>query len=387
MPFSDNDPNNDFIGFRGEVKNVTGGQGGGGGGSMLDGYYCGDWCFWDADPSNDNICQGIEFPGVGSGAVGDARGAGGGAGGGAVMIRALGAITIAGTGRIECDGGLGGGAEQRACSNYAGAGGGGAGGAIVLQSGDSIVVRPTARLRAEGADWKIAGANFGALGTCDVNHDPWSDNYAPGDGGAGGHGIIQLQVPFGQVAQCNPNSLRPSTSWSDPENLLNPSEFSSQSTAVSTWFDLGRAVERPPLGSAPHYRFFLNGSEVLEGDSGQVKTDAGGFVVFPDETDIHCGYLGRISPLSGQYEELPQENFIPLNASVRLEFQGAQAQAPGSREVDPLSLTTWSPSAAVADGRQFIRYRVFFDISLDGTSITDSPRLPVVTRLRIRAEF
>ena len=388
MPFLDADPNNDFIGIRGELQDIIAGQGGGGGGSMLDSYFCGSWCQNDLDPANDAVCQSIEFPGFSSGAVGDARGAGGGGGGGAVLIQAIGPVTILRGGRISCRGAQGGGGEQRDCGNWSGAGGAGSGGAIVLRSSTSVEIKRGAKLDVLGGPWKRAGSNTGALGNCVLNHNPDNDQFVPGDGGRGGDGLIQLQVPVGNVALvANTNSLVPASSWVDPLNLRNPSEFVSLSMAVSDWFDLGRTIARPPSGTNPQYRFFLNGRAVQPADSGLVGTDTDGFVLDPQNTDIRCGFLGTIDPLTQRYTELPREDFIPSSASIQVEFQGAQAMAPGSREIDPASVSGWSPSPGVANGMQFLRYRVTFDVAADGQPLAILPRRPIVQDIKIRAEF
>ena len=366
----------------------TGGTGGGGGGSKMDSYYCGSWCLNDQDPSNDAVCKGAEFPGFSSGAVGDARGGSGGGGGGAVVIKALGPITVERSGRILCRGGQGGGGEQRACSNYGGAGGGGSGGAILLQSATDIAVRGPARLDVRGGAWYVAGANPAPLGTCDVGHNPAQDDFAPGDGGAGGAGIIQLQVPVGQVASTSGiNSMVPFSSWVDQQNVANPAEFVSQSVAVSDWFDLGRMTQRAPLGANPSYYFRINGRRVQDGDPGLIETDASGNVLGPDDTDVKCGFLGVIDPFTNQYQELPRSDFIPPNATIRLEFQGGNPIVPGSREVDPVARTVWSASPSVANGRQFVRYRVTFDVAADGSPVTNENRRPIVSHVGIHAEF
>ena len=138
-----------------------------------------------------------------------------------------------------------------------------------------------------------------------------------GDGGRGGDGIIQLQVPFGTSAIVeDPADIVPAVSYVDPNNMLNPSEFTPISVALTRRYDMGRVVTRS--GTSPTFRFFLNGKRAQKWDDGFVPTDAQGFVLNPDKTDIVCDYLGQLDaaglPVRG---EEPRENFIPPNATVQ----------------------------------------------------------------------
>ncbi|MBI5361549.1 MAG: hypothetical protein HZA53_00115, partial [Planctomycetes bacterium] len=131
-PFVDTDPNNDFWGtmvtaagavIRGELPNPSAGAGGGGGGSA---------------------CPTASFPTTPFTVTGDEKGAGGGGGGGSLRILALGDIRFGGLGaasrgRIECNGGTGGGGENTNGINRIGGGsGGGSGGHLILQSASQI---------------------------------------------------------------------------------------------------------------------------------------------------------------------------------------------------------------------------------------------------------
>ena len=78
----------------------------------------------------------------------------------------------------------------------------------------------------------------------------------------------------------------------------------------------------------------------------------------------------------------------PPGTSIQMEFQGASAVAPGSKEVDPGSLTAWGAAPSVANGLQFLRWRVQFDLAATPGSTVgpDTPR-PAVQALRIRATY
>jgi hypothetical protein len=209
----------------------------------------------------------------------------------------------------------------------------------------------------------------------------------PGDAGGGGDGLIQLQVPAGSTATVTnaANSLLPQSSWLDPTNTLNPVEFTPVSVALSTWYDLGRSIARAPVSTNPIFSF-----TGLDG-SGFVLTDVDGDVTAPDTADVVVGYMGQRDPLANyktyKKGEEPRGNFVPTNASVRVEFQGANAVVEGSKEVDPGSLTPWSGSPSVADAHQFLRWRVTFDITADGSQLAPTTRRPVVQRVSVHADF
>lgn len=311
-PFRDADPGNDFIGFLGELKDVIGGQGGGAGGSSLDGYHCGDWCLDDDDPSNDGFCQN-EFGGMFQSSVGDARGGSGGAGGGALLIQALGGIDIQSTAVLSARGGTGGGGEIVGCSGWSGAGGAGSGGALILRSNSSVHVQTGAVLDVRGGRWQPATAFRGYSFPCDrLNRGGLGAGEVPGDGGRGGDGIVQLQAPPGRRAGVSsPHSIQPLSSWSDPENQLHPALLLPPS-APSAWFELRPSLHR-----------FAAGSSAPE------------------------AWLTTLLQLPAAPAE-----------ETGFEFQGGDAMAPGSREVDPHSVTPWSHDPAIAKGRAFVRYRL-----------------------------
>jgi hypothetical protein len=275
---------------------------------------------------------------------------------------------------------MGGGGEQLGCSTFAGGGGGGSGGAVILQSGTGVTLRSGAFIDVSPGDGDSASDSDLAF-TCD---EGGSDGVAVGDGGRGGAGLIQLQVPAGDLANVeDTGSLAPLSSWVDRENVLNPAAFTPDSIALSKWWDLGRAIARPPAGANPAFSF--GGLDLF----GYVVTDAEGYVVDPDGTDIVCDDLGTIDPITRQYVpgREPREDYIPPGSRIRVEFQGADALVAGSREVDPLSLTPWTTSATIGNGHQFLRWRVTFTIADDTHPLGPLSPRPVVQQVTVHTDF
>lgn len=138
-----------------------------------------------------------------------------------------------------------------------------------------------------------------------------------------------------------------------------------------------------PVGSNPGFLF--GGLDSF----GYVATDADGQVLAPVATDVVCDDLGTIDPVTRQYMpgREPRENYRPPGAKVRVEFQGFDALVEGSREVDPLTLTTWSSGATVANGRQFLRWRVTFTIADDTHPFGPLSPRPVVQQRTVHADF
>jgi hypothetical protein len=382
--YDDGNTQNDFYGTQGQLKRLIGGQGGGSGASATEGYYCGNWCKNDSDSNNDQVCsQYVGANGQYGDSVVDARGGGGGGGGGAVLIQALGAIQFDSSSRIDAHGGNGLGGEAVNCSNFGGSGAGGSGGMVVVQSATSIQVNSGAMFDVrEGSG--MAASQGDIYGSCDLSG-------AAGDGGHGGEGFVQLQVPAGQTANVvDPASAFPRRNtkydprpWIDPTNTQNPVEFTPISVAMSTWFDLGRMTERAP-GSTPAFAF--GGLDA----NGLVQTDADGNVLDPAGTDIECDYLGQYDVIRHRYVpgQEPKADFVPPNASVKVEFQGASPIVAGSKEIDPASLSLWSTTPTVANGMQFIRWRITFDLTANTNDplSPETPR-PTVQAIRIHSQF
>lgn len=348
--FADRNANNDYIGLRGEIQKIRGGQGGGGGGSMAEGYYCGFLLPWGR-----NEWRG-KFPDTTS----DSRGGGGGGGGGALEIQALDTITLLAGARILASGGTGGGGEVLAQSDLGGGGGGGSGGAVLLKSGAGVDLRVSSLVDVRG------GAG---------------DTGNPRNRGTGGHGLLQVQVPVDQVATTN-GTIQPASSYLDPTNTLNPVEFGPVSQATSRWIDMGRAIVRPPHG--PLFQF--TGTDPA---TGVVLTDASGLIPNPDSQPFQFGYLGRINPRTGDYyqDEYPRADWIPPEAQVIIEFQAAPALTPGSREVDLAAATAWTPDVTQVAGHQFVRWRITFDVAAQGQQIDASTKYVACQRFRLDFEF
>jgi hypothetical protein len=371
--FRGDDDTDDFFGSRGQLRRLLGGQGGGAGATRLEGYYCGWWCDHDTDPSNDAVCSNddILWAKYGS-SVGDARGGGGGGGGGCFMLQVLGSMTIASTASILSAGGNGGGGEPTGTAELGGGGGGGGGGVVILQSATSLTVESGAVIDVSGGAGKIA-------------IDPqWIFGGARGSGGDGGDGLVQLQVPAGERANVvNASSIVPVSSWVDTTNTLNPAEFTPTSVGLSRWYDMGRMIRRPPANTNPLFAF--RGLD----PNGYVATDSAGNVIDPASNDFTCGYLGQKDPVTKKYilGEEPRADWVPPSATVRIEFQGGNAVVEGSKEVDPATLTPWSGTPTIADGMQFLRWRITFDITADGSDLTAHSRRPVVLQLGVDAEF
>lgn len=340
-----------FIGTYGQIKVVRGGQGGGGGGSKLESYYCGYRMPWGLD----------EFRGLWPDTTADSKGGGGGGGGGAIEILALGSITLDSTALIDADGGTGGGGESVGTSSFGGGGGGGSGGAVILRSGSDVQVHPQARILLRGGD---------------------GDNHHRRNSGTGGDGLAQIEVPMGRVPTVGAGAVIPASSYLDPTNTVNPVDYGPLSRAVSRWIDLGRSIARPSGGA----RFRFTGTDPA---TGQVLTDALGFLPDPASLPFEIDYLGRLNPATREYftGEEPREDWIPPGATVVIEFRAADAMAPGSKEVNPDSLGDWTPDWNQIAGRQFVRWRVTFNVSADGQPIGPKTRRPVMHRLQLDFDF
>lgn len=348
--FPDADSTNNFIGPDGEVHHLQGGQGGGGGGVKAEGYHCGRDFPWGLD----------EFRGVFPDRVGDARGGGGGGGAGAFEVFARGDIVLASGARIQARGGPGGGGEQTGSSIWGGPGGGGSAGIVVLKSTSAIDV--------------LAGA------VIDVTGGPSGNGRPPG---VGGDGLVGLRVPVNSEANMVGTILPDQTVWTDRLNRRNPIDITPFSQAVSHWIDLGQTIHRPPSGAQPRYLF--RGIDL----TGRVVRLADGRIPTPELNSFRIGYLGLLDPVNGTFQpgEEPRADWLPPSAEVVFEFQAADAVAEGSREVDLTGASDWMPDPMVADGRQFLRWRVTFDIAADGSPLDENSRRPVVECIHIDTEF
>jgi hypothetical protein len=177
--------------------------------------------------------------------------------------------------------------------------------------------------------------------------------------------------------------IQPPSSWTDPSNERNPVDFSPRSQGVSKWIDLGRVIAQSPEGTFP--RFTFSGTDV----DGSVITDPEGYILDPDHQPFVVHYLGQLDQRTKEYfpGEEPRANWIPPETEVYIEFQAADAVVEGSKEVDPASLSLWSPSIEVADGRQFVRFRVTFDLTHNGGEVNNRTRRPIMKDLRLLYRF
>ncbi|MFO0981460.1 MAG: Ig-like domain-containing protein [Planctomycetota bacterium] len=383
--FVDGDPLNDYFGGGGELKQYLGGQGGGGGGSRLDSYFCGD------------RYKGSGFPET----VTDSKGGGGGGGGGGVVIRALGELTLrASTGQILAAGGWGGAGEQIGCGNWGGCGGGGSGGLVVLESATMVTLDGT------GDDTDSDCKEDTCAKTCDVDISVFGghggypvtktgvrsdcencnlkrDATAPGAGGRGGAGVVQLMVPAGFAPRIDASILiKP-----DPSDdvLRTPAaEITPVSIAQSTWIDVGQVIQRS--GTSPTWSF--RGTDAA---TGYVITDAEGNVIDPERNTIKVDMQAILDPITGAVIKPGKADFISPDASVRVEFQAGDAVEPGAKEVAESSVTPWNPSIDVGLGHQFLRYRITFNIAdfdkQPGAKLSPDSRLAAVKFVKLPFDF
>ncbi|MEW6741161.1 MAG: hypothetical protein AB1486_00230 [Planctomycetota bacterium] len=371
LVFMDGDPLNDFIGALGEVEEITGGQGGGGGGNRHDSLMCTPYCF-------------TTFPGF-PGVLMDSKGGGGGGGGGAFMLKALGAVSIVGEARLIATGGNGGGGEQIGCTGWGGGGGGGSGGAVVIQSATSLTFTedPETQL------WAQVGVRGGTGSYAETNC--YNNNGScqgrarnnPGSGGDGGQGLIQMQVPAGQLPGLGLARFDPEESLIPPERT--PSELTPVSVAQTKWINAGEVIRS---AGKPLWQF--TGTDPK---TGHVLTDEAGFIRGPSKNDFKIDLLPVIDKQTGLILERGEEDYIPPGAYVKIEFQAADSIRPGSKEVDPATIVPgpglWSSDIAIADGHQFIRYRVVFNIAdtNQGYAVGPDRRQPVMRFVRLPLDF
>lgn len=211
-----------------------------------------------------DACPGPSFPTPSWGPASDEKGAGGGGAGGSLMIQALDDIVFFSTGRILCNGGLGGSGENTIGTDHiGGASGGGSGGHVILQAGDTIdfaLTGTTANIvTALGGKWGLgASAAENAIGA----------------GGHGGPGIIQLHTLGGAADILLPvgQTLANKTS---PDPLVLVPTFGSKSRARSIWIPLGGAVQ-DPIGGLNEVEFSFGGTDTTTG--AVLDIDANGVV-------------------------------------------------------------------------------------------------------------
>jgi hypothetical protein len=371
----------------------------------------------------------------------DGAGGSGGGGGGAVAIFSLGEIVITATGKILATGGRGGGGENMGSSIIGGAGGGGSGGAILLNSGTRITIEYIDEdlhgvLDVSGgwggdAPMKEAG-NANPIPSCRINlltgtktlpnHCSWSSS----DGGCGSYGLIQMMVPdptdpsqleFSDesveamlcVIDGDPNYEKtdgetgfalyhmtskgtgpggtkpfvpvfPMTTDCLVPPELTPSDLSPQTYAVSKWIDTGTAKLRPALGggqTVPLFRDFEG--IVIDGDWGTVNTQ-NNYVV--------NAHIDDYNDIVVDAPDLILTDYIPETNEVAIQFQGTDAVVPGSKvpDPDPAKMTDWTADLSNLSGKQFVRYRIRFNVA-KGTEVSPNNLKPQVSKVRLRFRF
>ncbi len=435
--FSDGDPGNDFIGPGGEVPFLRGGQGGGGGGSRLDSM------------NPDTIAQAqMWFPPVDRSAY-DSKGGGGGGAGGGLGLLALDRIVIRSTASIQARGGRGGGGEVIGHANFGGAGGGGSGGAVIVNSAAGVTVESGAVIDVSGG-WpgdakELTKYDFGNLrhnlclnpnssGQYLEKHRKLFCSWSEGDGGYGGHGIVQLQVPppvednllyepesiLAEVCIIDWN-VDPNCTGNDPiynphcgcsstgidgcaeiyyhyltnydeydnpslplslgtdgpliDPFKTPTTLGPKSYGLSRWIDTGQVIHRDAVGSmpAPFYQDFIG---ILS--DGTVYTE-NGYIPNPDQNDIRV-----------DAPDLYMANYIPDENRVSIVFQGADALIPGSGIPDPSTIVPgpgeWTADLNQLAGKQFIRFSICLDTAVN-VPLTPSNPKPQVNHVQIRVQY
>lgn len=207
IPFKDSRTDNNFWGSAvnvhrqirivGELDMPIGGSGGGGGG----------------DRSTSCTLSAGNF-------TTDNKGGGGGGGAGVLIIKALGKIEVAVSGRIGAVGGDGGGGEQAGSNSQGGGGGGGAGGMVILMAGERIVLHAHGGTYGDDPSTQDNDSDYNFVLSADGGiglqggfggfqgqiPNPINDKYPPPNdtrwddqpaGGFGGMGVIQLMAPTG----------------------------------------------------------------------------------------------------------------------------------------------------------------------------------------------
>ncbi|HET6205123.1 MAG TPA: Ig-like domain-containing protein [Planctomycetota bacterium] len=254
--FVDADPTNDFFGRKfvpggsplaGELAAPIAGQGGAAGG---------DEVFYNGTPPPPNCLNNTQW------LFQDRKGGAGGGGAGILILRALGPIVIASSGKLSAVGGRGGNAESILFINPGGgSGGGGSGGMVIVESADASNPDPglpplfpastlPGGVRIEGSTPATAGRFLVKGG--DGGHGE-SDLYVQAAicrGGEGGGGIAQVHTARFDAAGNPVISLAGSdvTAFSTPTidqagngYVLLPS-FPTRSRARSRWVDTGYAT-------------------------------------------------------------------------------------------------------------------------------------------------
>ncbi|TAH34984.1 MAG: hypothetical protein EYC70_14430 [Planctomycetota bacterium] len=280
------------------------------------------------------------------------KGAPGGGGGGQLQVLAVGPIIVGPTAQIRANGGSGAGGESVWLTNNQVSGsGGGSGGHVVLQSATGLdlsqinvgtvatLTDPSTQLidaevfQALGGRRGWAGSSLNIL-TGETGGDGNSD-FMTARGGAGGNGVISLQVPdprtdiiyhsgAGNAIRnyignpVNTDRLEAVLeAYAAPQPYALIPSFASQSQVQSVWIDTGLALLRDPAnGSSAAYPDYDNPVLDFEGiaPTGLVIT-AGGMVVSGEVvatgptsgiSDFQLVIEGASTALDDEYWHSPQ---------------------------------------------------------------------------------
>ena len=396
--FLDEDQQNNFIGAGGELGQIIGGQGGGGGGSRTEGLTqdCKQQIF---------DLSGLPFT------VLDARGGSGGGGGGAILIQAIGTIIMQGPfAQIMASGGKGGGGESTGTSSRGGGGGGGSGGAIILQSADNVFISdgslpPAGALDVSGGCGKAAATISSNPGLGLPGGDSATLQFV--DGGPGGQGLVQIQIPDSAPIQVNQNyvvarqnrnmfDMRCRNDTREDIHPLvpmrrTPSPLTPRSTARSTWYDLGAVTSdfRPPIvttaGSldgpifgVPGVGPFFRGTDP---GTGAVRTDSLGNVIAPFANDIEVD-----APDLQRADYIPNGTEFPFSQAVEVWFEGADEDPANPGSPDLSTTTEFVSDITLLNGKRFLRWEIRFDIAA-GASNSPTPNTPRQEVRRLRVPF
>ena len=226
-------------------------------------------------------------------------------------------------------------------------------------------------------------------------------SYSEGDGGQGGYGLIQLMVDDpdtklyiapdayvgADIMEVDWDNLSPKgfpyyIFTFVPEAFIDPfktvATLSAKSYGLSCWIDMGQTVNRPEImmGPDPVKPPVYLGFEGTDPLTGLVITQNGYVQNFyvPDLNDIEVH-----SP------DIGMANYIAVDNTVAVEFQGARASVPGS-SIPAEPFTEWTPDITTLSGYQFVRFRVRLDVSTSGNLSVSSTR-PQVNFIRLRTWY
>jgi hypothetical protein len=263
------------------------------------------------------------------------------------------------------------------------------------------------------------------------------------DGGAGGHGIIQLMVPdpendlemigypdpggdklqylsvlaneypFGHLPDQEKYMPPQSdcywaryvfdvenvggTTWKriwpktadclvDPEKVV--STINPQTYAVSKWIDMGQVTNRPLIGGKTAPVFFNNGYHgfrgITPGFLNDTSTELWG-LVYEENGFVILDPSGE-NDIDVSSPDLYEADFIDETNRIGIQFQATDAVIPGSKVPDEDAATPWTTMLNELYGKQFIRFKIGLNAAYD-TTIKASSIKPQVDRVRLRFRY